>query len=160
MAKQTDSQWRATPAFNREYLNLVDCVAAAIKHFLKRRSIIFVILYCVRLNVWYLMPWAQYRHIPRDHYAASAATIFRGTFDQLRSIAHSFPPDMFAQEPSDEDILATTETPSAPDGAEKTEFDHGAYGQTIDKKPKDKDADPAATSSKDDSATSEKGTAL
>ena len=156
MAKSTDSQWRATPAFNARYENLVDCIAAAIKHFLKRRSVVFVLLYHVRLNAWYLMPWSQHRHLPADHEAANATTVFRGNFLQLRSIAQSFPLDMFAQEPSDDDIDVSTETPSAPDGAEKPEPDNDR-DQMDEAKQKLRDLDEAAATSPDgDSATSVK----
>ena len=178
MTKSTHSQWPAPPAFNFPYINLVDCVSAAIKHFLHRRSIVFVILYQIRLDRWFLMPWSQYRHISPAHEAATAPTIFRGTFDQLRSIAQSFPLDMFAQQPSDADIDDTTETPSAPDGAAKTDKElldeakstpvypnptadkpdsHNDRHQMDDAKQKLRDLDDAAApSSDDDSATSKR----
>ena len=139
MTNQTDSQWRATAAFNYEFENLVDCVAAAIKHFLHRRSHVFIILWGGTRARWYLMPWSQYRHIPGDCPAASASAVFRGTFDQLRSIAQSFPLDMFAQEPSDEDTDADTETLSAPGGAAqgKTPLD-----ETVDRIKEKIDSEP------------------
>ena len=117
MANPTESQWRASPAFNYQFESLVDCVAAAVKHFLRRPGCVFVILFSTRGLSWYIMPWSQYRHINVDHPATSAAIVFKGTYHQLRSLAMSFPCDLFAEVPPDQDDPFAAETAPAPGAA-------------------------------------------
>lgn len=90
-----DTNWRAVPNFNYEYMNIIDCVCAVVEEFRTRQGLVFVILFDHLRVRWAFLPWSQYRHLDRDDWRTSATMVFRGTYVQLRDIAFAFPPDLF-----------------------------------------------------------------
>lgn len=88
------------PTWDQSFSNLATAAAYAISYFFNRANQTFVIALHTKSRLWYVFPIKALPALSPDNPRHKVTVMFQGKFSHFRTLARSFPPDLFTAKPS------------------------------------------------------------